>query len=106
MPLVVFTISWVLRLTRLARLDRQIPSLDIWRLMGGRFTYRDSDALNSTTLGLQSGTYGSFYGQDGYAMDLVPNIAPHWYASGPPLDPLWTPVIQGWGPRATPLFKR
>lgn len=40
------------------------------------FTYRKAKELNSTALFAQSGTFGT-YGQDGFALDAPPNVAPN-----------------------------
>eukprot|EP00873_Tetraselmis_striata_P002177 jgi/Tetstr1/422441/TSEL_013279.t1 len=48
--------------------------------MSEPFTYRKAGQINSTALFGQSGTFGT-YGQDGFALDTVPNVAPNVFAA-------------------------
>eukprot|EP00976_Prorocentrum_cordatum_P018817 381568-Prorocentrum_minimum.AAC.2 len=43
---------------------------------------------------------------DNGATPSTPPLHPLYTPSTPPQHPLFPSVIQGWGPRATPLFKR
>lgn len=55
-------------------------------LRGGgvcRFAYRSASDLNSSDVTYERGYFGAFYPQGGYTLDLVPNLAPQWYALRP-----------------------
>jgi len=45
------------------------------------FAYRSASDLNSSDVTYERGYFGAFYPQGGYTLDLVPNLAPQWYAA-------------------------